>query len=298
MLYKVSISAFVRFMSRESKTVQYQNWVFTAFQDPSGKPFTDESCLAKVPFGPPIAAAQWSVERCEKTGRLHLQGMLRMATRTVFSTVKFHLQKLCPGAHIKNMKGTWDQNLSYTSKERTHVAGPFRYNVRDPDAPFKRTVEYWFGKPCTGKGTEARQYLESKGYQIYHVAKSEASNGTWLSGYSGQEGVIMDEVDVSWFGESNWKKVLDRMPQTLPAGSGGKTCEWTPVHIIMISNYLPPPLFRSEAFKTRIHKIRFIDREPYKLPETELDYDENDPAIVAAFTKRRKTNHPSLFVRS
>lgn len=91
----------------------------------------------------------------------------------------------------------------------------------------------------------------------------------------------MDEVKADWFDESNWKKVLDRMPQKLPAGSGGKTIDWTPVHIIMISNHVPPPLFRTDAFKSRIHKINWVRRPPFPMKQTELNYDPNDPDLAS-----------------
>lgn len=216
--------------------------------------------VSDIPFGSPVAKAQWSLEKCSDTGRVHIQGMVRMEKRMVFSSVKSALDKWFDKFHLEEMKGTWQQSLDYTSKPETHVAGPFRYNVRDPSAPFTRKVSYWWGPPGSGKSTAARQVLGSKGYDIYEVAKSSASKGTWLPGYSSQEGVIMDEVDWKWFDESGWKKVLDRMPQTLVAGAGGKNVYWDPVEIILISNYPPTKFLENEAIKSRIHDVVKFDK--------------------------------------
>lgn len=266
---------------------QFKNWCFTAYQDSKGASFTGTSDVSNLTFRSSVAEARWQLEKCPTSGRIHVQGVLRVVSRAVLSTVKLALESVFKGAHIEACKGTWEQNVSYVSKPETHVAGPWRWPDR-AKTPFVRTVEFWFGQPGNGKSTEARTLLASKGYEVYEVAKSEASKGTWLSGYNGEEGVIMDEVSSSWFDEGNWKKVLDRLPQKLPAGAGGNNVMWTPKHIIMISNYMPDTLFRTDPFRTRIANIRYIDRPAYPIKQTELNYNELDPLLVQKFRRPLK----------
>lgn len=246
-------------------TTQFDNWCFTAYHinedgvvvqlhaDADGKGFSD---VSTIPFGPLVKRAQWQLEKCPHTGRIHIQGVVRMAKRMVFSSVKAELEKyFSQTIHLEGCGGTWEENLVYTSKPESRIAGPYRHNVRDPDAPFQRVVEYWHGPPGTGKSTTARRFLSERGFDIYEVAKSQASKGTWLPGFSGQESVIMDEVDYKWFDDSGWKKILDRMPQTLVAGAGGKNVVWDPVYIILISNHPPTKFLSCDAIKSRIHHV-------------------------------------------
>lgn len=271
-------------------TSQYQNWCFTGFKSTDGSALDLLSDFRSNPVVWPatVAKAQFQLERCPDTNRVHAQGVLRLHKRTVFSTVKALLQPLFPDCHLEECKGSWQENLDYCSKAEGRIDGPFRHNVCDPAAPFDRIVEYRFGVPCNGKSTEARADLRAKGFEVYEVTKADASAGTWLSNYHGEEGVILDEVDESWFSEGMWKKLLDRLVQRMPAGSGGKSVDWVARHIIMISNFLPPRLFRTEPFKTRIHRIVHVSRPPYKLPETALNYNEGDNDFMAEFTRPQK----------
>lgn len=267
-------------------TTQFKNWCGTIFKigtyDLSTIWLSEKSkdywantwtqLCSQYPF---IDKGQANLEECPETKRVHFQFALRMKTNMTFNGLKARFSDIGNGAlgsmHFEHQKGKWDENLVYTSKKDSQLLGPFRYNIDDPDAPLDRIVEYWFGKPGTGKSTEARTILRSKGYDIFEVCKSDASKGTWLGGYEGQKGCIMDEVEGNWFDVSNWKKVLDRMPQKMAAGAGGKTIDWRPKHIIMISNFWPPDLFFEEAFKSRIDKIRFVDRDPYPMKKTNYE---------------------------
>lgn len=254
-------------------TSQFQNWVFTAYGVADGDLVTDllaDADVSDLSFDEMIPKAQWSLELCPKTQRVHIQGMCRFKKRVVFSTAKAHLLKTVGKIHLEEMKGTWEDSLLYTSKAASHIAGPFRVGIRDPSAPFTRIVEYWHGPPHSYKSTTARKYLSDKGYDVYEMAKSTASKGTWIAGYSDEEACIMDEVDYNWFDESGWKKVLDRMPQKMPAGAGGKNIEWNPVHIILISNYPPTKFADNPAIWSRISEVVKFDAQVASIPQPKI----------------------------
>lgn len=255
----------------EKSRQQYQNWCATIYHSSDGGILdtkSDWSEYKELKFPNDVLRAQWSLERCPETGRVHIQLCFRMRSRVVFSRAKEALENIDSTAHIEACKGTWAQNLAYTRKPETHIAGPFQF---PPDVPFVRVVEYWYGKPGNGKSTEARKLLKDLGYDIYEVCHADASRGTWLSDYNGEEAAIMDEVDMDWFSPSLWKKVLDTVPQTLPSKAGGGCISWTPKHIILISNYAPDDFFGSEAMRRRIDRIRFIPREPFPQKRTEME---------------------------
>lgn len=264
------------------KTTQFQNWVFTYFPPQRATPDSTVDdvqrtiilgfeALVRNPHFPPEFAPIakrliFSLERCPSTQRLHYQGAIRFKSRVTMAAIQ--RLPIWQGAHWEIMEGKWSDSETYCSKLDTHVAGPVKCGYPAADAP--RDVRYWFGVPCNGKSREARALAASLGYEVYELSKADASNGTWLGDYDGEECVIMDEVSEDWFSPSMWKKMLDRLPQRIPTGSGGKSVMFSPLLIIMISNYAPPQLFMSEAFQTRISEIRFIDRPPYPVPQTRI----------------------------
>lgn len=255
------------FDEQKRKTSQYQNWVITQHQL-NGSAIDDVVMLNSVLFDRTIfRAGQWSREQCATTKKYHFQMHVRFRKPVVMATAKKHLDKVfgSPVSWMEYMKGTWQENLNYTSKEDTHVDGPYNFGVVDP-SNFTRTVEYWFGPPGTGKSTAARKDLAAHGYDIFELTKGSASKGTWVSGYSGEEAAIMDEVDYNWFDDASWKKVLDRMPQLMAAGSGGRNVNWTPIHIILISNHPPDKFMANLALKSRFHRVKKFNNAPYPLP--------------------------------
>lgn len=248
-----------------------QNWCATIFQF-GGAPVKDD-VYAVLRFSPDVVRAKWSLERCPKSGRLHLQLCFRMERRVVFATARDALL-FANKPSVRRCRGTWQQNLNYCSKRRTHVRGPWEYDravAAGSSADFSRVSEYWFGPAGNGKSTEARRVLRSEGHDIYEVCKSDASRGVWFSDYNGETGVLMEEVEADWFSPSMWKKVLDTLPQAVPSKAGGGKVDWTPRHIIMVANHPPPHFFAEEPFARRIDRIRYIDRPPYPQKRTVLE---------------------------
>lgn len=105
-----------------------KNFVFTWFDTSLGL-LTDES---PSPWTPPetVSFAQYSVERCSTTGRVHLQGFVCYKKRTRITTVK---KDLPTGAHLEVMRGPVSASIEYTSKPETHVAGPWRFGTAPRD---------------------------------------------------------------------------------------------------------------------------------------------------------------------
>lgn len=98
-------------------------WTFTAFSEKFDG-IADMMCDA--PYEPPqtVAYCQYSAERAPNTGRIHLQGFLAYKKRVRMSTVVADLPR---GSHVERMRGTVSDNLCYTSKPESHVAGPWKF---------------------------------------------------------------------------------------------------------------------------------------------------------------------------
>lgn len=244
-------------------THTWDKWCFTAYRTPAG-PVTADS---RLDFSAchNVVDTIYQVETCPTTQRLHLQGAIKFKTRVGMSTVK-SLPCGFVNPSVRGCKGTWAHNVTYCSKPGAS-AGPFRFEPVEPE--FVRRTEFWYSATGgNGKGREARKLAFDLGYRYWEMSKADASNGTWLAGYDGEECVIMDEVMEDWFSPSNWKKILDTMKQRMPSGAGGKTVIWGPVLIIMISNSPPWPLFDTQPFQRRITRIRHIERPAYPYTPT------------------------------
>jgi len=77
---------------------------------------------AEIESLPHLRHAVWQVERAPTTGRLHIQAYAEFR-----SPVRPHaIQRLLPGAHVEESKGSYAQNKAYCTKEETRAEGPFR----------------------------------------------------------------------------------------------------------------------------------------------------------------------------
>lgn len=75
----------------------------------------------------------YSVERCPRTRRIHLQGFLCLSERMRLSALKKEYHKT---AHWETSRGTFEQNMEYCSKDKSHLCGPFQ--MGEPPAQGKR----------------------------------------------------------------------------------------------------------------------------------------------------------------
>lgn len=96
-------------------TVQYRSWCFT-----DNSVGTESPELHVLPSDN-LERAIWQLERGEKEGRLHAQGLLQLKVKKTRAFVK----TLLPGAHFESMHGSVAQAYAYCTKSKTHVAGPW-----------------------------------------------------------------------------------------------------------------------------------------------------------------------------
>lgn len=250
-------------------THTWDKWCFTAFRTAAG-PVTAES---RLDFSAchNVVESIYQVETCPESKRIHLQGAIKFKTRVGLSTVK-SLPCGFVNPSVRGCKGTWAHNLAYCSKPGAS-AGPFRHAPRPSFVIPDCRREYWYSPTGgNGKGTEARNLAFDLGYRVWeHPGKADASKGTWLAGYDGEECVIMDEVKEDWYSPSNWKKILDTMPQRMASGSGGASVIWAPKLIIMIANEPPWNLFSTQPFQRRITRVRKINRDAFPFTPTILE---------------------------
>lgn len=203
-----------------------------------------EECTSQR--GQSITHLRYSLERCPDTLRVHCQGTARCSTANTVTAWKSLLASIgAPGAHIELAKGTWQQNLSYTSKSQTHLLGPFDYavdgNINSPESgstdDFHRFVVVCCGPPKIGK-TYIWKIIASYIGSVYLVpGRAKNSTGRWIGNYSGQDCAIVDEFDYyNDFTTDQWKMLLDVAPHEIPTSAGGKSVMWTPTLVVLLSN--------------------------------------------------------------
>lgn len=95
-----------------------RDWVFTENIDDESQRMTELPQKTRY--------LRYSLERGGNTHHLHMQGYLVMDRAMTFAGMK----KINARAHFEKMRGTYEQNDTYTGKDDTHVAGPFEFGVR------------------------------------------------------------------------------------------------------------------------------------------------------------------------
>ena len=70
-----------------------------------------------------VTWCKWSVEKCETSGRLHYQGVLRLNKKNRLAFMKKNLSKTAHWEVTKSVAAS----QKYVQKENTHVEGPFEY---------------------------------------------------------------------------------------------------------------------------------------------------------------------------
>jgi len=79
-----------------------------------------------------VAYVVYQLERCPKTGTLHLQGYLELKNRARFLSVKKKVPALAE-AHFEARKGNADEARDYCMKLDTRVAGPWEHGLWTPE---------------------------------------------------------------------------------------------------------------------------------------------------------------------
>lgn len=170
------------------------------------------------------------------------------------------------------------ENVQYCTKAESRVAGPWTVGDMsgDPDAvdraedaldvvsvsdnyddlpPKWRFITVCWGPPAIGKTRVWNLIGEYVGGGVYHVpGKAKNSSGRWVGTYNGEQTAIIDEFDYdNDFEQSQWKLILDRRPQMVPASMGGKSVLWKPQIIVLLSNHAigPGHPFTADVFTTR-----------------------------------------------
>lgn len=79
---------------------------------------------------------RYQLEKAPSTGKLHLQGVIRLVKLSTFTAAKAAFEKMrLGGAHIEMARGTFASNLAYCSKADTRVSGPYDFgDMSDPES--------------------------------------------------------------------------------------------------------------------------------------------------------------------
>lgn len=222
-----------------------------------------------------------SLEQCPTTDALHLQYVCRsnekITKNKALALFRVWDNKVPLSLYVTPCKGTFKQNYAYVSKNTTHISGPLTFG----DVPYvadctliqadprcrifnppslTRQILWLCGEPNTGKSYFMRivlSYLYGTPYQW--PSKQKASQGRWLGEYEQQAFVIIDEFNPDQFGEDELKMILDRGKQTIPKSMGGKSVEFDPMFMLLISNHaayeVEHILRKNPALLTRIRAV-------------------------------------------
>lgn len=270
-----------------------KHWCFTLFED---------ECLFKE--DEKLSYCTYGREVCPVTGKKHLQGYLCLKKKAKLSAMK----KLHPTCHWEVKRGTVKEARQYCMKDGNYEefgevpdeSGSqysFRHCVELAQAGkvddiaeeypglytrYKRTYESMvkfshdpLEEPC-GVWLVGPPGCGKDGNVIEKYKPFVKPHNKWWDGYSGQEVVLISDVDKSdakWIG--NFLKIwTDRYPFRAEVKSG--TIEIRPKKIFVTSNYLIKELFEevqmSDALGRRFEVIECYGRITIsKRPKIELD---------------------------
>lgn len=234
----------------------------------------------------------YSVEKCPKTERLHIQGYAELHEQTRFNTVR----KMFPeGTHFDPRQGTQAQAIAYCSKEESHVEGPFIHGT--PHVQGKRNDIETFVKDIP-KSTEL-EIIEKhpECYVKYHrvidrvkylneidrnwktevivywgdpgsgktrrvfeecpdVHPIKYTNG-FIIGYNNEKNVLFDDFDSQTMPRELFLTLTDRYKCVVNIKGGEK--KWNPQRIYITSNTDPQFWFDgSKAVTRRLDKVENI----------------------------------------
>lgn len=277
-------------VKRQRSTSQFRHWCFTQWLDAEDvSPLSDlvasfemdlKECLG-------VQSYQFSLERGKESEGYHFQGYFMMPGRVTLYRILAKYKGWSKAWHVEPVRGTVSQNIEYTSKVDTHVAGPYKWNMEDAiveeadrvvapcsDGYFNRYVEVCFGPPKIGKSRIWNLVFEYADFTVYNVPSAAPnSKAAWIGPYAGEDVALFDDYREGDFDLNTWKKLLDKQVQMVPVSAGGKSVLWTPRIIILLSNHVPK-LFLDSVFTYRISRIGFWWSLPlYKMQKCEINFD-------------------------
>lgn len=235
---------------------------------------------------PSVRYAIFQIETGEE-GTPHFQGYLELQRSQRLS----FLQRLIPGAHFEQRRGTREQARDYCRKEEGRVEGPWEVGTweggqgtRSDIASFKAAIDrgdddakLWDDHPNLflryGKMLQSVRALKApKRTWKTHVtvvygppgcgksrwaaetmpnAFYKTANDSWWNGYNGEEDVILDDYK-AWLPWSTLLQVLDRYPMQVPT-KGGFTA-FFPKRLIITTNFLPSEWYGKDEDGGRARK--------------------------------------------
>lgn len=256
---------------------------------------------------------KYQLEECPSTGRPHVQALLYRKRKSQgnsyqrWKTTKDWLTKTFPC--LKSPETTEIQTLihaqrvyNYSGKEYTAVSESIECGVPIPEiikslgAPdeekdykdFKRYIHVLSGPPGTGKSYTAQELASVVG-DVYTGTSGAGRITPWvLSDYKGQLAVVIDEFNRKSYPDSQCKLLLDRKPQRIACGGGGKSVLFIATHIFLTMNHetkeeMLMDLQQDQWFWTRIKGYTFMSE---KVPQKFLE--EPEEIIIEPSWKKQK----------
>ena len=114
---------------------KYRNICITGYDYSSILSLQDGWIVNKVPEWCQYAVGQ--IEKCPRTGKLHLQAYLEASISVAKGGVRIRaIQDWIKGAHVESRRGSQEEAIKYHSKLETRVHGPWVYGT--PKRPGNR----------------------------------------------------------------------------------------------------------------------------------------------------------------
>lgn len=277
-------------------TKRYRNIQFTCYRI-----FTEEE-RETVFNHPDVQYAQFQLEECPTSKRLHLQGWMQLKTQLRIESIQriFLGEKI----HVEAIRGTPEDNQIYTSKEESKIDGPWTYGeMKNPgqrtdirtvlqhvssggdvasalaieDFPidtYVRNYRFFENTHLILRNQPRRHksrviYLwgptgTGKSARAYSAGAKDVQISTsgFIMGYEHDDVVVFDDIDKHTFTRAQALKLFDRHPCTINV-KGMSNVQWNPKTIYLTSNYSPRSVFGDdEAIHRRIDEVHLLT-EPY-----------------------------------
>lgn len=270
-------------------------WCFTENVDPEimAAALLDEG----LPKGIRYIVAGY--EKAPTTGQLHLQGYVQLTRQQRLSWLKKNLSHT---AHFEPAKGSFAQNHDYCSKDGDYfeLGTPTCQGARhdllavkekiDAGVPLPQVYDQHFAESCRyskffkeyastkiktrdpseGVEVEVHYGLPGKGksravFSLYPDAYRKPVQSKWFDGYAGEETVIFDDFNGSWFTWALLMQITDRYPCTVETKFGH--VNFAARRLVFTTNFHPKEWYSGEkhclgALVRRITKVVFYSDSP------------------------------------